>query len=401
MSHFAVLVVGGNVEEQLAPYHEFECTGDDNCYVQDVDQTEEALAEFQKAMTARYKDPEGNFHDPFTPEGDWDVRFWRELTPEEELKYGTKGLYRDHDEKEYGLRLYSADWHDGKGYRTRAFAWPSEGWSEVEVPRGTVGSFAEFCEDYYGHKVVPFGQEPDFSANHHKYGYTLVDENGEVVKTIDRTNPNKKWDWYEVGGRWNGFFKLKPLAVGLLGKPGIQTMDKGYEPPTLDRADACLKGDIDVEGMRDEAAKTAAEEYDLFARVTAGLPKHLSWDEVKEQNRTGETNKLGEFEVDYKVAREEYNSQPAVEALRKNDATAWFEADKFLVTFEQYVQRARDSALTTFAILKDGKWYERGEMGWWGIVSNEQDRDEWNAQFSRLIDGLPDSTLLSVVDCHI
>lgn len=43
MSHFAVLVVG-EVEHNLAPFHEFECTGTDNEFVQDVDQTEEARA---------------------------------------------------------------------------------------------------------------------------------------------------------------------------------------------------------------------------------------------------------------------------------------------------------------------------------------------------------------------
>lgn len=41
MSHFSVLVIGDNVEQQLAPYHEFECTGEDDQYVQDVDVTDE------------------------------------------------------------------------------------------------------------------------------------------------------------------------------------------------------------------------------------------------------------------------------------------------------------------------------------------------------------------------
>jgi hypothetical protein len=36
MSHFTVMVIGDNVDEQMAPYHEFECTGDDNEYVQDT-----------------------------------------------------------------------------------------------------------------------------------------------------------------------------------------------------------------------------------------------------------------------------------------------------------------------------------------------------------------------------
>src|SRR3546814_8966760 len=44
MSHFGVLVIGGNVEQQLAPYHEFECTGLNDQFVQDIDVTEELAA---------------------------------------------------------------------------------------------------------------------------------------------------------------------------------------------------------------------------------------------------------------------------------------------------------------------------------------------------------------------
>jgi hypothetical protein len=230
MSHFTVLVVGEDVEKALAPFHEFECTGEDYEYIQEVDQTEEARKEFAKDTTTRYKDPDGNLHNPFTPAGNWDNKFWRELTPEEEARYGGKGgFFQDHDDnpEHGGLRLYSCDWHDGKPYHTKAFAWPSDGWSEIEVLKSTVETFAEFCADYYCHDIVPFGTEPDF-VDDHKYGYTLVDENGEVTATIDRTNPNAKWDWYQVGGRWNGYFKLKDGTLGLLGEPGLQTMNKDY-----------------------------------------------------------------------------------------------------------------------------------------------------------------------------
>src|SRR5687768_5462716 len=30
-------------------------------------------------------------------------------------------------------------------------------------------------------------------------------------------NPNKKWDWYDLGGRWAGYFKLKPGRKGIEG----------------------------------------------------------------------------------------------------------------------------------------------------------------------------------------
>lgn len=57
--------------------------------------------------------------------------------------------------------------------------------------------------------------------------------------------------------------------------------------------------------------------------------------------------------------------------------------------------------LRTFALLKDGEWYERGEMGWWGIVSNEKPEDEWESEFKKLLEGLSDETLISIYDCHI
>ncbi len=34
----------------------------------------------------------------------------------------------------------------------------------------------------------------------------------EEVDSHDQAN--RKWSWYEVGGRWCGYFKLRPGAVG-------------------------------------------------------------------------------------------------------------------------------------------------------------------------------------------
>lgn len=196
MSHFSVLVIGPDVEKQLAPYHEFECTGEDNEYVQDIDITQDLLAEYEKASA------------------------------ETKTSYPT---------------------------------------------------FTEYVSQYHGKNLVKFGKSPDLSDNHaHKYGYALVDAEGNVTKVVDRTNPNKKWDWYQIGGRWNGYFKLKKPHLGALGRPGIQTMDKGYKPPEKDRADVCPKSAIDIEGMRDEAGEAAAKTYDKVAAIIMGHPKPMS-----------------------------------------------------------------------------------------------------------------------------
>jgi hypothetical protein len=38
-------------------------------------------------------------------------------------------------------------------------------------------------------------------------------------------------------------------------------------------------------------------------------------------------------------------------------------------------------------------------MGWWACVSDE--KDNWSEEFAKLLDEIPDDTLLSVYDCHI
>lgn len=55
----------------------------------------------------------------------------------------------------------------------------------------------------------------------------------------------------------------------------------------------------------------------------------------------------------------------------------------------------------TFAVVKDGEWYEKGEMGWWGITRNEKAEAKWDKEFKKLLKGLPKDTLVTLVDAHI
>ena len=103
------------------------------------------------------------------------------------------------------------------------------------------------------------------------------------------------------------------------------------------------------------------------------------------------------------AARNEYHNQEGRKLLWqiKDDNNIRWSEDTVLIDRETFVKNARDNAVTTFAVIKDGEWIERGNMGWFGIVSNEGDRDEWNARVSEMIDELDDDTLITIVDCHI
>ena len=56
-------------------------------------------------------------------------------------------------------------------------------------------------------------------------------------------------------------------------------------------------------------------------------------------------------------------------------------------------------ALTVFAYIKDGKWYEKGNMGWWGVVTDED--NDWYHNLKTMFEELPDDTWITIVDCHI
>ncbi len=56
---------------------------------------------------------------------------------------------------------------------------------------------------------------------------------------------------------------------------------------------------------------------------------------------------------------------------------------------------------TMYAILHNGEWIERGQMGWFGMSSNEKSKEEWDKQFADVIAQLDPEDEVTVVDCHI
>lgn len=254
MSHFTLLVIGDNVEEQLEPYFELECT-----------MTREEIK----------NDPRATFQQEFTTES----------LEEDFIK-----VKNDHPEYYYE-------------------------------------NLEEFADDYHG---------------------ISKKENEEVWGRW--TNINSKWDWYSIGGRWTGFFKIKenpkfPNDI-ITGQPGLMTKaaKKGY-------ADSIRLCDIDFDGMKKDKEQKLKE----------------NWIEINKKINNGDNTVYLIYNID------------------KND------------TKKTYIEK--NLKFSTYAVLKDGKWYEKGEMGWFGISLNEN--EDWTNEFNKLIESLPEDTLLTLVDCHI
>lgn len=404
MSHFTVLVVGKDAEKQLAPF-------DENDREQFIDEEEEYLKEYGTKMISAVIFADG-----------------RKFTKyDEEMK---KHWKRD------GIGISSKD----------EFIVPAGAELKEIVANEMYATFETFMKEWHG-------MERDEEFN--KYG--------------SRRNPKAKWDWYELGGRWTGFFKLKskdnkgtslnqdhledlsyrygvtksvikqlviainkgseatdefnkknPIRGGYqlekeikelltikyegakVGRPGLMTdlAGPGY-------VDSAKVKDIDFDAMIKEKEDKARTRYETVERLLGGSIPQMTmfWKDM-----ITEGGKFSHLTIEEK--RNLYHNQAAKiivnkasqnPELSKDDRSllVWLDLEDYQVSKEEYVAKAGRNALSTFAVLKDGEWFEKGEMGWFGMAHNEMDQDKWNEEFMKLLKSLPGDTVISVYDCHI
>lgn len=350
MSHFSVFVIGEDVSAQLQPYHEYECTGIEDQYVVTTDITAEAQERFAEATTTCWKTPDGELVSPF------DSRWERPLTAEERAAAESGkpfDVYRAIQAitpNIHGLNSYPGD-------DARVRVKPDD-IEVVEVPTNTLETFQEWAEGYYGGSSV------------------TVDED-DNVKVTDTTNPNAKWDWWVIGGRWSGMLKLKD----------------GTE------ADQANIEHIDLEGMIAERAASAAETYDKVAAALAEKGMTIDWVSWEEYFKKIDT-KNG---YTHEQARDEYWAQPQIQALRESKTidNPFFERDDLLMGREAYLTLKGNAAVAPYALVEDTQWYAKGEMGWWGMSDDNKTQTDWNAEVRAKLESLPPGTMVTVVDCHI
>ena len=96
---------------------------------------------------------------------------------------------------------------------------------------------------------------------------------GGSGKHETRYNPDSKWDWYALGGRWTGYWKLKSAAKKrisfkeFLGRPGV-----GKNKPLFD-VDMAQKKDIDFKAMK----KILRKRKDRMDIVTFAVLMNGQW----------------------------------------------------------------------------------------------------------------------------
>ena len=86
------------------------------------------------------------------------------------------------------------------------------------------------------------------------------------------------------------------------------------------------------------------------------------------------------------------------EEIKKPEPFFW--GYKQIPTRDEYVYGAEISVIP-YAVLHDGEWIEKGEMGWFGIDDPHYTEEDWEKKFQEFFKTLDPETEVTIVDCHI
>ena len=194
--------------------------------------------------------------------------------------------------------------------------------------------------------------------------YLLKD--GDVYTTY---NPNSKWDWYTIGGRFSD---------------GLELTDEGIEE-TIKQND---------HGWFGQASKEEQIEYVKYA--DSAPIKYIKWLTILSQEEKDELRRWWEINVE----------GDELENGEEKDKYFFWNPDWYkrrygdVDTYIKLIQTTRFFAVLT----PDGEWHEPSKMGLFACTDGEpEDELQWDLEFyDRFIKPNLDSDLIcTVVDCHI
>lgn len=215
------------------------------------------------------------------------------------------------------------------------------GFEKVEVPfKELFTTFEQYMKEYGDYEL-------DEEMN--DYGYW--------------ENPNAKWDWWQVGGRWRDQLLVKGENYVKGDRSLLDYSEDKKAPDGYTWASGGIIKDID---------------FDKMLEVNDGYNKAIRfWELVVEEQPL----KDGE-EKPFNIYRKEY----FIDQYR---------------TKENYA--LHESTFMTYALLVDGQWISKGKMGWFGCDdSTKEKKDAYLEKFKEIMSAEENQDkLFVVVDCHI
>lgn len=209
--------------------------------------------------------------------------------------------------------------------------------------------------------LAPFDEDVNADS---PYAEFQVDETGEPDDSAGERgywlNPNAKYDWWALGGRWRGQIKLKEGKTGHYGK---DSWTNRSEPGVPLRCDCAKVRDCDF--TMDEEVRAYAQRF---------------WEVVVED-------------------------QPMREGENEDSFLTFFNKSYFLEQYgtkERYLE-SRSRFCTHSCLSVEGEWDQVGEMNWFGLDdATAESRKQYEANFAEYLKDAAERDLyINIVDCHI
>lgn len=320
--------------EMMAPYNE---QGDDKRFRVFEDEEDEIRQRYATESTTKIRTPEGDLL------WSWDNRF---RVP------GSFGMGSD-------------------THRTPADC------QEVEVPfKELYPTLEAFAEDYIGHS--------ERDPQHKRYGHWH--------------NPNAKWDWYVIGGRWRGYFPIKPGVTATIGEAGA--FDNEATPG---HSDIVKIGDIDMDAVDCTTRARAEKFWSEWQAWLAGT--YVETDPFSGPRSTA--LRIGLLDVAQGPALSDHTQKAiswAGQVPESDSRKDWHDVAK-IMDRDAFMDRYLDcfNPIKTFAALDSDGWHEPGRMGWFGCASDTPDQYVTFARefMGRFVKNTGPDDLLVAVDYHI
>lgn len=210
----------------------------------------------------------------------------------------------------------------------------------------------------------------------------LSEELGEEIRIIDDKyvrvstyNQEARWDWYELGGRWEGFIPSKLSFKGV---------------------NVCRKQDMDIDGAKRIALSKALAEYEKYEEVTKSLVPGPSFEEVLE----GIPQDLPDVSRN-RAAGAQYRQDPWVKAVSAMVGTFSLNAHSYFFVGdgekEAYLENATNGFMSPFALLTgEDEWFETGR----GYLTASSSA-EWNTLFAEQVEHAEEESWFLIYDLHI
>lgn len=362
MSHFTVAVFtkeGQTIEELLAPYQENNMGDCPKEYLEFNDVEEEHRKEFETELRKEFYCNSSSSWGQEVSEGTFTLLKNHKLGDKFSVVIDNRGFNYFKKDCEY------------KCYYNKTNKYPDEHiWIRVNDILSTDHPDKNVCfegvieaELINPPKEIPLKEyyNNDFELFMKEWaGYNEKDS--ETGKYGYWENPNKKWDWYQVGGRWSGLLKLKTKASSGITGTKSWINESEYIP------DDC----VDSAKVKDINFSLDLIEYNKKLRF---------WELIVE----GDAPKSKEDE----------------EVIKRN----YYKPEYYSNRYDSKEHFAQLSAeFGTYAVITpDGKWHSKGDMGWWGMSSeSDEEAKKWSKSFKEtFIDTADSEWTLTVVDCHI